>query len=311
MEVLALKQSNVVFDSEHHTYTLDGKELSGVTPIVKWLFPDTYKGIPDRVLMAAANYGTLIHTKCELADSMGIVQDDIVEQYQRITQEAGLEVSCSEYLVSDEKSIASCIDKVYRDDSLGDIKTTSQVHIVNVQVQLSIYAWLYELQTGRKANRLFLVWLPKPQYGKPAVRELERIPAEICKYVVEIYVNGGEPLDAMAAISPYLMADDADNKRVAGEVPDDWDDVIAELMTVKKQLDFYTQREKELKSCLLTAMECKGEDKWSNDLIQLSRRAASERVSIDTKALQAAEPQTYEKFKKVTKVAASLTYKLL
>ena len=42
-----LPESPVVFEPEHHTYNLDGKMLSGVTAIVKWLFPDTYAGIPE------------------------------------------------------------------------------------------------------------------------------------------------------------------------------------------------------------------------------------------------------------------------
>lgn len=311
MKRLNLVESPVVFDSEHHTYSLSGQELSGVTPIVKWLFPETYKGIPESVLEKAAEYGTLIHSKCELADSMGIVQDEIVEQYMKIIKGAGLEVSCSEYLVSDEQSIASSIDKVFADDSLGDIKTTSKVHIVNVQVQLSIYAWLYEMQTGRKANKLYLIWLPKPQYGQPEVRELQRIPSDVVACVVEMYVKGGDPLNAMAVLSGYLMVTDEPKKRVEGEIPEAMDEIINELITVKKQLDIYTEREKELKKMILDTMTVKGEDKWSSDLIQISRRAASERESIDTKALKANEPNIYESYKKVTKVAESLTYKVL
>ena len=46
MEKKNLVCSPVVFNNEHHTYTLNGHTLSGVTPIVAWLFPDTYQGIP-------------------------------------------------------------------------------------------------------------------------------------------------------------------------------------------------------------------------------------------------------------------------
>ena len=90
-----LPESPVVFEPEHHTYDLNGKQLSGVTAIVKWLFPDTYAGIPESVLMQAADYGTLIHSKCELADSMGIADDPIVQDYQRIIKDAGLQVSAT------------------------------------------------------------------------------------------------------------------------------------------------------------------------------------------------------------------------
>ena len=310
MKNMNLPESPVVFEPEHHTYTLNGKSLSGVTAIVKWLFPDTYAGIPEYVLNMAAGYGTLIHSKCELADSMGIVDDPIVQDYQRIIKDAGLQVAFSEYLVSDEKAIASSIDKVFTDDSLGDIKTTSKVHEANVQVQLSIYAYLYELQTGRKANKLYLIWLPKPQYGTPIVKELARIPSEVCQYVVEVYSANGDPLNALAVISQYLPAN-TEHKRVKGEIPDGVHTVVDELMMVKQQLDELTAKEKELKKQLLEAMQGVGEDTWSNDLIQITRKAAYEREGVDTKMLKADHPDIYEQYKKISKVSESLTYKLL
>jgi hypothetical protein len=260
--------------------------------------------------MRAADYGTLIHSKCELADIMGIADEPIIKEYQRIIKDAGLQVALSEYLVSDEKDIASSIDKVFVDDSLGDIKTTSKVHEYNVTVQLSIYAYLYELQTGHKANKLYLIWLPKPQYGTAMVKELSRIPADVCKYIIEVYVAGGDPLSAISALSHYITAE-PEKKRVNGEIPDGMAKVVDELMMVKQQLDELGEREKELKKQVLEAMQSVGEDTWSNDLIQFTRKAAYERESIDTKALKAKEPNIYESYKKVTKVAESMTYKLL
>ena len=167
------------------------------------------------------------------------------------------------------------------------------------------------MQTGRKANKLYLIWLPKPQYGQPEVRELQRIPSDVVACVVEMYVKGGDPLNAMAVLSGYLMVTDEPKKRIEGEIPEAMDEIIYELITVKKQLDIFTEREKELKKMILDTMSIKGEDKWSSDLIQISRRSASERESIDTKALKANEPSIYESYKKVTKVAESLTYKVL
>lgn len=301
----------VVFEPEHHTYTLDGKELSGVTAIVKWLFPDTYAGIPEDVLMRAAEYGTLIHGKCELADNMGIADEPIVKEYQRIIKDAGLEVLCSEYLVSDCKDIASSIDKVFTDDSLGDIKTTSKVHLKNVVLQLSIYAYLYELQTGRKVNNLYLIWLPKPQYGAPMIQPLLRIPADVCKYVIEVFAADGDPLSALSVVSQYIPDVEPEHKRTKGEIPDELSSIVEELMMVKQQLNELSERESELKKTILTVMQRNSEDTWGNDLIQFTRKSAYQRESIDTKALKANEPSIYESYKKVTKVAESLTYKLL
>ena len=303
--------SPVVFNSEHHTYTLDGKLLQGVTPIVSWLFPKTYEGIPQNILDAAAEYGTFVHQKCEMADDLGIVNDDVTESYKQLLSDAGLEPVYSEYLVSDNQHIASCIDKVFTDDSLGDIKTTSKVHWQNVQVQLSIYAYLYEWQTGRKVNKLYLIWLPRPKYGKPMIKELPRIPASICEYVIENFLVDADPLNAMAAMTQYLISEPAERQRKEGEVPAHWQSVIDELMLVKQQLDKLTEREKELKASIMQGMQSSGDDKWATDLIQISRVAASERVSIDTKALQSKEPYIYERYKKISKVAESLRYKLL
>ena len=313
----SLVESPVVFNPEHHTYTLNGQQLSGVTPIIAWLFPDTYKGIPEAVLNRAADYGKMIHSKCELFDSLGIVPDDefkaVVSDYKRIIEQSGLIPMVSEYLVSDEHRIASAIDKVFDDDSIGDIKTTSKVHGLNVQLQLSIYAWLYErMNPERKVKHIYLIWLPKPQYGNAEVRELDRIPASVCEYIVEVWAADGDPSTAMAALVGCGVTLESDGgKRIEGEVPDEVQPLVDELLLVKKQLDILDAREKEIKQALFDTMTLSGEDKWSSDLITISRRKESERVSIDTKALQKSEPDIYERYKKVTKVAASLTYKIL
>lgn len=315
MENFNLPESPVVFDRASHTYDLDGHQLSGVTAIVKWLFPDTYKNIPQYILDAAAEHGTLVHDSCELYDSMAIMPDNDalqhVRDYARLLEETGMKVRCSEYLVSDERYVASSIDKVFCDDSLADIKTTSKIHKLNVQVQLSIYAYLYEMQTGRKANRLYLIWLPKPQYGEAKVMELERICSEWCEATISRYAQGLDPMNSLAELAGMGFSQEPEKKRVEGEIPGDMQWVVEELMIVKKQLDIYSEREKQLKEALLTAMQSAGEDKWSSDLITISRRAASERVSIDTKALQKNEPAIWESYKKVSKVAESLTYKVL
>jgi hypothetical protein len=166
------------------------------------------------------------------------------------------------------------------------------------------------LQTGRKVNKLYLIWLPKPQYGKPMVKELQRIPSEICQYVVECFVAGGDKLSAVSALVNYLPTENI-HKRVKGEIPDGAHVIVDELMMFKQQLDELTAREKELKKQVLEAMQGVGEDTWSNDLIQISRKAAYERESIDTKTLKADHPDLYEQYKKITKVSESLTYKLL
>ena len=318
MEKKQLVCSDVDFDAQSHTYKLNGLPLSGVTPIIAWLFPDTYQGIPQSVLSQAAAYGTEVHRACEVYDSLDILPEEdylkeVVYQYASVSKTLP-EVACSEYLVSDEHRIASCIDKVFVNDALADIKTTSKVHGLLVQLQLSIYAWLYERQNPeRKVPSLYLIWLPKPQYGTPMVKQLDRIPASICEYIVEIWANDGDPLNAVAALSGsgVHLEDVNSSTRKAGEIPENVQALVDELMVVKKELDFYSEREKEIKNTLLVTMSNLNEDKWSNDLIQIIKKAAYLRESIDTKALKADNPEIYEKYRKETKVSESLTYKIL
>ena len=317
MEKKSLISSPVVFNEEHHSYTLDGHSLSGVTPIIAWLFPDTYKGIPQSVLSQAAAHGTEVHRACEVYDSLRFMPEDeelknVVLQYEELCKDLPM-VMCSEYLVSDEYRIASCIDKVFENDALADIKTTSKVHGLLVQLQLSIYAWLYEKQNPeRKVPALYLIWLPKPQYGTPMIKQLERIPASICEYIVEIWAADGDRLSAMSALAGCGVALEYDNTpRKVGEIPENVQALVDELIVVKKQLDYFAEREKEIKNDLLVTMSNLNEDKWVSDLIQITKKAAYLRESIDTKALKADNPEIYAKYKKETKVSESLSYKVL
>lgn len=305
-----LMMSPVCFSEDGHTYTLSGHTLMGVTPIIAWLFPETYKGIPASVLNNAADYGSMIHKKIELADSMGIVDDDAVRAYMEIKEQKGWKTLLNEYLVSDEHRIASSIDVVMDDLTLCDVKTTSKVHIPNVTMQLSIYAWLFERQNpGVKAGDLYCIWLPKPQYGQPEAIRLERVAPEICREIVNIWANSGDVLNARSLLSQTGFQ--FGRQRQEGEVPEAFADLMEELITisdVKKQME---EREKVIKGVILELMRQQGVDKWGNDLIEFTRKAAYERATVDTAALKKQMPDVYESFKKVTKVAESVTYKVL
>lgn len=305
-----LVSSPVQFNEDGHTYTLNGNLLQGVTPIIAWLFPETYQGIPKSVLDQAAAYGSLIHKKCELADSMGIVDEDIVRDYMDVMQQKGLKVMLSEYLVSDERNIASCIDKVTENFDLCDLKTTSKVHIPNVTMQLSIYAWLFEMQNpGVKAGELYCIWLPKPQYGQADIIRLHRVSSDICRVIVQNYLCGVDPLQARAILAQTGF--EFERQKQTGDIPEVFTDLMDELITIyeaKKQIE---EREKAIKEIVLSQMQKDGADKWGNDLIQFTRKGEYERTSIDTTALKKQMPEVFENFKKVTKVAESITYKVL
>ena len=304
-----LKKSPVFFNEDGHTYTLDGKVLSGVTPIVAWLFPETYKGIPESILAQAAQYGGVIHKKIELADSMGIVDDPLVQAYIDIKEEKGVKTIANEFLVSDEKRIASSIDLLMEGNDIWDAKTTSKVHIPNVTIQTSIYAWLFEMQTGEKAGNLYCLWLPKPQYGQPELIPLKRVSADICQYIVEVWENGGDPMTCRAVLAQSGF--EFERQRTEGDIPAGLQDLMDELIQIKTAKDQLDEREKAIKQVFLSQMQKDGVDKMGNDLIEFSRKAAYERATVDTTALKKKMPEVFESFKKVTKVAESITYKIL
>lgn len=305
-----LEKSPVNFHEEDHTYSMNDIKFIGITPIIHWLFPETYQGIPQSVLNAAADYGTMIHKKCELADGMGIVDDPAVQGYMDVMAEKGLKVLESEYLVSDPfYLIASSIDKVMDNYDLGDIKTTSKVHIPNVTMQLSIYAWLFEYQNpDKKAGKLWCIWLPKPQYGQPDIIELKRVPSEIVRQIIDIWYKGGDYQVARALLAEIGF--EFEKQKQTGDIPDEVESLCNELANIKQAMDELTEREKAIKADVLKMMQEQGADKWTGDAIEFVRKASYERTSIDSKVLQKNHPEIYDECKKVTKVAESLTYKV-
>lgn len=57
---ITLNVPKITFIEESHQYFLGEKELKGVTgTLIKKAFPDTYKNIPEAVLMKAAERGSL------------------------------------------------------------------------------------------------------------------------------------------------------------------------------------------------------------------------------------------------------------
>lgn len=304
-----LKKSPVIFDEDEHTYTLDGKTLSGVTPIIGWLFPETYKGIPENILNQAAAYGSLIHQKIQLYDTFGIDDDPTIHAYAEIKEQTGAETRANEYLVSDEKRIASSIDLLMKNNDIWDAKTTSKVHIPNVTIQTSIYAWLFEMQTGEKAGNLYCLWLPKPQYGQPELIPLKRVSADICQYIVEVWENGGDPMTCRTVLAQSGF--EFERQRTEGDIPAGLQDLMDELIQIKTAKDQLDEREKAIKQIVLSQMQKDGVDKMGNDLIEFSRKAAYTRISIDGKLLKEKDPDLYDECAKIVNVNESLTYKVL
>lgn len=295
--------SPVTFSAGDHSYHLGEKELGGVTPIISWLYPRTYEGIPEDVLMRAAEYGTLIHSKCQLADALGTADMPIVEKYREMMKDKGLVPLVHEYIVSDEENVASSIDIVCADGTLCDIKTTSKVHRENVALQLSIYAMLYEEQTGKDAGDLLCVWLPKEQYGQPEIIRMPRISADVCRFIIDEYVAGNEPDEAREKVESLDLFGENTMK-------EDNDLLMKEYMKLDAECKRMAKRMDEIKGSMLESLQKYDIKTFTGEGYVVSRKAASVRRSVDSKKLSTEYPDVYEKVMKETKIGESIQIKL-
>lgn len=296
---MKLKQSKVVFNQEEHTYTLGDKQLSGVTSLLdRQLFKDKYTGIPEAIMKASAERGSLIHETIEVVDSLGVASDMAeVQAYLDIKEKNSLTTHCNEYLVSDNEHIASSIDIVFEDCSLADIKSTSKLDKDYVSWQLSIYAYLFELQNPRKkVGKLYAIWLPKAQYGKPALVEVERKPSEIVKELIECDKRGEQ--------FEYKPIESEQQAMTVAE------DVVNEVISIGRQMKEMEQRYKALQAGLLEVMKLNNVKNFKSGDLTLIYKEPSTRKSIDSKALETKYPDIYNELLKESQVKESLTIKI-
>ena len=289
-----LVKSGVVFDSEHHTYTLDGKQLSGITSLLdRQLFKGKYTGIPEEILRKAAERGTYIHQCCELVDEGFPCDTEESTNYKLLKEKYGLIVEESEYLVSDNENYASCIDKVYRYDDntfyLGDIKTTYKLNKEYVMWQLSIYAYLFELQNPEaKVSSIFAIWLRGDTHQ---LVELERVPNEKIRALL-----------------------DADSKGLQYEqcetLPILFNEIEGLIIDIESQLKSLTEQKKAITDGAMKAMVQAGLYSWKGDKVSITRKTATTRKSFDKEKFDKDYPNVYEHYIKETPVSESLLIKI-
>ena len=315
-----LKRSAVVFDEATHTYTADGRNPQGITPIVNWVFSQTYDGIPADVLKKAADHGTAVHHACQMLDAVGIVDDECkreAEAYKELKERAGLKTLLNEYTVDifDDDcawDFASQIDVVFEEDETGcypiaDIKTTSQIHLENVSLQLSIYAYIFECQNLKNVGRLYCIWLPKEQYGQPSIVEVPRVPADVIEYVLDHYV-WQEDAERCAELVREKIG--ALQKTAETWLPANIRQVELEIAAIEREQKRMKSRSEELRSGLLKLMQENGVKKWEGEHIILTRKEGSVRKSLDSSKVKADYPDVYYECLKESEVAESLTIRL-
>ena len=295
---MELVKSPVIFDQEHHTYTLNGRRLQGITGMLsRRLFPGKYADVPEAVMRKAKEKGSMIHEVCELIDELGITHESIeARKYIELKDLYGLHHEASEYLVSDEEYFASAIDKVYResdtDFTLADIKTTYELDTEYVQWQLSIYAYLFEHQNpGCKAVRLLAIWL---RGEKSKIVEVKRIPDETIASLLLAEIEG----------RPF------DKPETKLSLPEKYRAMEAEMANVARQAKFWTEKKKELADGLMKEMVKAGAYKWEGETVSVTRKQDSIRKTFDAKSFERDYPELYNQYMKETPVIGSITLKV-
>lgn len=291
-----IHNSFVFFDDITHSYLTDsGAFLIGVTSLMRkhGLSPD-YTDIPEKVLQKAAAKGSKIHKDIEM-----YCKGEAVESTAELKafKALNLPVVANEYLISDNEMIASSIDIVLDDYSLVDIKTTSQLHIEPLSWQLSIYAYLFELQNPvLKVNKLYGLHL---RGSKAKMVEVERKPNEEIEKLFQCERDGVIFTPAkreLAQTTESVLLQLKDASSLVG--------------SLKAQLKLAEDTEKALKQYLIAEMEKGALKSLENDFVKVTYVAPSERESIDKDRLKEKYPDIYEEYRKVSPVGASVRIKI-
>lgn len=299
---ITLNVPKVTFVEESHQYFLGKKELKGVTgTLIKKAFPDTYKNIPEYVLMKAAERGGLIHNTFETFCS---IFDADIKKYPNPTEELqafhsmlvsfDLHYVASEYLVTDGENFASAIDGIFADNEgniyLVDYKTTATLHYDNVSLQLSIYAkWFEEHNPDLKVKEIVCMWFKN---GQSKFQPLPRVPDEQIDELINAY-----------------LTDDADYQYKV-EVPEQFSALEQEYRLITARIDAMKIAQDDLKEKIMKMMEANKQKSIKTNIGTYSYVAATTKKTFDTKLFKDSEPEHYEFYLKDTTTKPSIRIKL-
>ena len=315
MTTVKLNKSGVVFDSSTHTYSMIEGERPHIFPrsvtgiIRDNLFADEYKGVDRATLAKAADYGTKVHEEVELYERMGIeLMSDEAKEIVNMRLRKRYHWLESEYFVSDNDYVAGSIDCVWESMAtkgslaLADIKTTYNYNEEYVTWQLSIYAYLFELQNpGLKIDKLFCCWTKKKKVNGEErffheCYELKRKPVAEVKALIEAD-KARRSGEGATAEPPFTEKAD---------VPALLDkDAIEAFIEIKEKFEAAQEAYDELTTRMRALMREQGLKTFDGGRLRLTYTEASERtesVSVfDEAAFRKENPELYAKYVKETK----------
>ena len=335
-----LKQSEVVFNEETHSYLRGYSELSGITGLIHavlllGVYPDASDYVKKVQIPKAGYYGTCVHKAIQAWDELGIELTQFPEKehptagilpaqdvsaelaYYRNVKPRNVKTVASEFTV-DYLNFASQIDCIWCDNEGGiylvDHKTNNLDYYPGgadglkeyLSWQLSCYAVMFEKQTGKKVKGLLGNWVRK---GAGELWRIERKPDELVQKLLSTDImpdgNGrfvylNQEMQVYAEKVEEVKPTESDSSLV---VPSDVVTAIATLLKAEKAA-------KAMKEKLRELMEAAGVSKWECDQFTASIGKASESTTFDSKAFQADHPDLYKQYLKKTTRKGSFTQKL-
>lgn len=157
-----------------HCYLIDGVMVPSVSELIRFKFPEAYKGIPQKILKQKASYGTKVHDYIQRFVNKEFTLEELqeknidpnikiaVEQFELLRKKWAFQIKDMEQIVHYKNKYAGRYDLRTIDDLIIDIKTTSELHEEWLALQLG----LYQLGCGIESGISYCIWLPKGKSGR-------------------------------------------------------------------------------------------------------------------------------------------------
>ena len=282
-----LNKSKVEFDEEYHRYFLDRQELKGITGVIsRYLFPHKYSNVPDSILNKAKDKGHEIHRACELYNIFPTVYDDSLpelRQYVALLNENKITPIEAEYLVSNGETHATKIDMIDEQNNLYDIKTTYTLDKNYLSWQLSICAYLFELENpGVTAGKLYGIWLRETA----KLVEVPRIDSEIVKSLLEADAMNAEWVNPIQIETEEIVFENSEKLLM----------LESSIIGLKQQMEEYEAAKKLFMDELEQKMIAANASKWETERIRVTRVAPTVSTTFNSKLFSEQHPELYYQY---------------
>lgn len=169
-------KTDIEFLEDEHLYLYKGVLVPSVSELIKFKFPEAYKGVPKRILKNKADYGSRVHEYIERFVKGEFTLEELdkknidpnikaaVGQFEYLRKMWAFHIKDMEQIVHYKDKYAGRYDirTIDGDDLIIDLKTTSEIHEEWISWQLG----LYYMALGLKRDFGYVIWLPKGKPGK-------------------------------------------------------------------------------------------------------------------------------------------------